>query len=313
MARRKGRKRRKSGNGSLFVKALVIAAVLAAVSLATDKSGIIQSGDDSSQVSESVSDYSGSGSLTVEFIDVGQGDATLINSDGSYMLIDTGDRDSSNTLINHLKEDGVETIDYFVISHPHADHIGEAAEVVENFDIKTVIAPNVPDSLVPTSQTYENLLDAMDEKGLKFHAAKNETFTFGDCKVETWAADGDYDNVNNYSVILKLTDGGDSFLFGGDCEKEEEQEILANGADLSATVMKAAHHGSKTSSTSEWLSAVNPEYTVISCGADNSYGHPDSDTYKRISEICPNVYVTAECGTVTFTTDGNGVSCKTEK
>lgn len=257
-------------------------------------------------------DFSGEYDTYVRFIDVGQGDSALICSDGHYMLIDTGDRDSSNDVINLLDSEGVKRLDYLVLSHPHSDHIGEAAEIIEHFGIDCIIVPEVPDDLIPTSVTYEKLLDAMDVKGYKFHVAKEETFELGTCSFDTWAAQGDYSNINNYSVVVKLNHGENSFLFCGDGEEEEEDELLASGMDIQADVLKAPHHGSDTSSTSNFLSAVKPKYTVISCGVDNSYGHPDEETLRRIMKYSPYVYVTATDGGVTFESDGKNLKCTAE-
>jgi competence protein ComEC len=151
----------------------------------------------------------------------------------------------------------------------------------------------------------------MDDKGLKFRAARDETFDFGDCTVSTYAAEGEYSNANNYSVLVKITHGDNDFLITGDCEVQEEQEFLSRDIELSADVLKAAHHGSDTSSSEEWLKAVAPQYTVISCGADNKYGHPDSETYSRLCEYSENVYRTDEDGTVIFESDGKGISVST--
>lgn len=245
---------------------------------------------------------------TVEFIDVGQGDSTLVCSDGEYMLIDTGDRDSGNMLINYLEDSGVGKISYLILTHPHADHIGEAAEIVEKFEIGTIIAPELPEDKIPTTAIYEDLLDAMEEKELSFHAAADEQFSLGTCDVYTYAPQEDYSNLNNYSVIIKIVHGGNSFLVTGDCETTEESEFLSRGCDLSADVLKAGHHGSDTSNSSEWLQAVSPDYAVISCGLDNSYGHPDDDTLARIKKYASYVYITAEDGTVKFESDGSGLN-----
>lgn len=251
--------------------------------------------------------------VQVRFLDVGQGDCTLVCSDGKYMLIDTGDRDGDNTVINYLENMGVTELEYLIITHPHSDHMGEAAEIVESFDIGKVIMPQVPDDMVPTSAVYENLLDAMDDKGKKFTAGKDSEYALGECGIQIYAPHEEYSDLNNYSLIVKLTHGENSFLVTGDCEVQEEKELLERGCDLSADVLKAAHHGSDTSSSSEWLQAVLPEYTIISCGANNKYGHPHDDTVSRIGKYSENVYITAEDGTVIFDSDGKGISVRQEK
>ena len=300
MAANKGRAKKQSG-AQLIKAVLVLIAALAIFVL--EKTGVLQTAAGDKPAAENAD-------AEVDFIDVGQGDSTLVCSDGTYMLIDTGDRDGENTLINHLKERGVKKLDYLVLTHPHADHIGEAAEIVEGFKIGKIIMPRVPDDLTPTSSVYEDLLDAAANKGLKIRAARNESFELGEISVQTYAAEGEYSNLNDYSVVLRLTHGENSFLITGDCEKQEESELLERGCDVSADVLKVGHHGSDTSSTSQWLKEVGAQYAVISCGADNKYGHPDEETYSRICKYVKNVYVTAEDGSLAFESDGKGLTVK---
>ena len=277
MAANKGRAKKQAG-AQLIKAVLVLMAALAVFVL--EKTGVLQTAAGDKPAAEKAD-------AEVDFIDVGQGDSTLVCSDGKYMLIDTGDRDGENTLINHLKERGVKKLDYLVLTHPHADHIGEAAEIVEGFKIGKIIMPRVPDDLTPTSSVYE-----------------------GEISVQTYAAEGEYSNLNDYSVVLRLTHGENSFLITGDCEKQEESELLERGCDVSADVLKVGHHGSDTSSTSQWLKEVGAQYAVISCGADNKYGHPDEETYSRICKYVKNVYVTAEDGSLAFESDGKGLTVK---
>lgn len=300
MAANKGRAKKQAGV-QLIKAVLVLMAALAIFVL--EKTGVLQTAAGDKPAAENAD-------AEVDFIDVGQGDSTLVCSDGKYMLIDTGDRDGENTLINHLKERGVKKLDYLVLTHPHADHIGEAAEIVEGFKIGKIIMPRVPDDLTPTSSVYEDLLDAAADKGLKIRAARNESFELGEISVQTYAAEGEYSNLNDYSVVLRLTHGENSFLITGDCEKQEESELLKRGCDVSADVLKVGHHGSDTSSTSQWLKEVGAQYAVISCGADNKYGHPDEETYSRICKYVKNLYVTAEDGSLAFESDGKGLTVK---
>ena len=300
MAANKGRAKKQAG-AQLIKAVLVLMAALAIFVL--EKTGVLQTAAGDKPPAENAD-------AEVDFIDVGQGDSTLVCSNGKYMLIDTGDRDGENTLINHLKERGVKKLDYLVLTHPHADHIGEAAEIVEGFKIGKIIMPRVPDDLTPTSSVYEDLLDAAADKGLKIRAARNESFELGEISVQTYAAEGEYSNLNDYSVVLRLTHGENSFLITGDCEKQEESELLERGCDVSADVLKVGHHGSDTSSTSQWLKEVGAQYAVISCGADNKYGHPDEETYSRICKYVKNVYVTAEDGSLAFESDGKGLTVK---
>lgn len=240
----------------------------------------------------------------VEFIDVGQGDCALVYSEGHYMLIDTGDRDESNTVINHLKAIGVEKLDYMILSHPHADHIGEAAEIYDSFEVGSVIMPLVPDEIAPDSVTYDMLLETVPY----IEPAEDMSFRFGGCDFDTIAAREYSSDLNEWSVLVRLTYGNTSFMFTGDCGVHEEKDIIERGVTLSADVLKAGHHGSYTSSCKEWLEAVQPTYTVVSCAAQNSYGHPHDATMERLYEYSGEVFVTAEVGSVVFESDGENVT-----
>ena len=249
--------------------------------------------------------------LEVHFIDVGQGDCTLIMSQGEVMVIDSGDRDGSNRAVNYLRTQGVSRIDYLIATHPHADHIGEMAEIIEGFEVENFIMPRVPDEYVPTTKTYEDMLLALQAKGLKATPAADSEFTLGCCEVQTYASPiDDSENLNDYSVVVRIVNGNNSFLITGDCEKAEEQELLNSGFDLRAKVLKAGHHGSYTSSSASLLDEVKPNYAVISCGKDNSYGHPNDDTVRRLSKYANEIYVTARDGDIVFISDGEGLSVK---
>lgn len=241
----------------------------------------------------------------VEFIDVGEGDAALIGSEGHYMLIDTGSPDDTDKLIRTLMEEGVTALDYLVLSHPHSDHIGEAAEIISRFDIGCVISPEVPQSLLPDTVSYDKLMETADKLHTDLRTAKDERFALGDtCTFETFVPKDTYDDLNDYSVFLRFTHGDNTFLFTGDSEQPEEEELVSRVADLSADVLKAGHHGGRDSCSLALLSAVKPKYTVVSCGKDNDYGHPNRDTLRRIEQFSVEIFVTAEDGNIRFESDG---------
>lgn len=310
-----------------LVRSLLVLAVAAAVAVVsrnpklfgkiTDRLGI---GSADSGISDNDKKSGGQASddlLTVEFLDVGQGDCTLVTSgSGEHMLIDTGDRDSENKVIKELKDRDITKLDCLLISHPHADHMGEAAEIIEEFEIGRIIIPDVPDELVPTSQVYEDMLDAVESKGMKLHRAATESFSLGICDIDTYVCEAeDYQssNLNNYSVAVRLVHGENSFLLTGDSEIEEQNELIKEGAELDSDVLKAAHHGSDTGTTYRWLEKVSPEYAVISCGEDNKYGHPHKAAVDALESVCKEVYMTYECGSVTFTSDGESLTIDTER
>lgn len=244
----------------------------------------------------------------VHFIDVGQGDCTLVVSDGKTMLIDCGDRDEDNTVIKYLQKLDIKKLDVIIATHPHSDHIGEMSEIIDSFETGRFIMPKVPQDMTPTSKVYENMLLSIKDKGMKIASAKDESFVLGSAEVELYTTKEDHSDLNNYSVLVKIVHGENSFLVTGDCETEEEKEMLEQGFELSSKVLKAGHHGSSTSSSGEFLAAVAPRYAVISCGLDNKYGHPSDETLVRLQKYAENIYITRDDGTIVFTSDGKGLS-----
>lgn len=249
----------------------------------------------------------------VHFIDVGQGDSTLVISQGEAMLIDSGDKDDSNKIEKYLEKQGVTELKYLIATHPHADHIGEKSEIIDQFQVDKFIMPKVKADMTPTTTIYEKMLKSIKAKGLKITQAKPMEFELGSCKVELFTPKNDYDNLNNYSTLVKITDGENSFLITGDCETAEEKDILSQGYDVSAKVLKAGHHGSSTSSGVDFLNKVMPRYAVISCGKGNKYGHPHEETVTRLKKYASHLYVTADVGTIVFSSDGEGLSVSAEK
>lgn len=247
------------------------------------------------------------------FIDVGQGDSTLVISQGEAMLIDSGDKDDSNKIEKYLEKQGVTELKYLIATHPHADHIGEMSEIIDQFQVDKFIMPKVKADMTPTTTIYEKMLKSIKAKGLKITQAKPMEFELGSCKVELFTPKNDYDDLNNYSTLVKITDGENSFLITGDCETAEEKDILSQGYDVSAKVLKAGHHGSSTSSGVDFLNKVMPRYAVISCGKGNKYGHPHEETVTRLKKYASHLYVTADVGTIVFSSDGEGLSVSAEK
>ena len=244
--------------------------------------------------------------LSVHYMDVGQGDATLIVCDGRYMLIDAGENDKGTAVQLYLMKQGVEELDYLVLTHPDADHIGGADVVITKFDCDRILMPE----FAKDSKTYRDVQEAMKYKNLRATAPQvGATYRLGSATFTIVAPNkADYgDQTNNYSVGLLLQYGQNRFLFTGDAETEAEQDMLDNGISIQADVYKAGHHGSSTSSSLDLLKAVQPTYAVISCGVDNSYGHPHAETLNHFRQLGIQVFRTDEQGTIIATSDGKNI------
>jgi competence protein ComEC len=290
------------GSGSKKKFKRLISIICAVIILITGISIIHYSGSNSSPFSDA------SGILKVHFIDVGQADCILIQSPaGKNMLIDAGNNGDGKKVVTYLKSQGVEKVDVLIGTHPHKDHIGGMDKVVKSFDIGSIYMPKVSTN----TQTFEDLLKAINEKQLKVTTAKaglNINFDSG-IEAEMLAPNStDYEDLNNYSAVIKLTFGNTSFLFAGDAENISEDEMLAKGYNLKADVLKVGHHGSSTSTSLPFLEAVAPKYAVISVGKDNDYNHPNAGTLSRLSDFGVKVYRTDKSGTIIITSDGTSIS-----
>ncbi len=250
---------------------------------------------------------SGQDKMEVHFLDVGQGDSTLITCGGHAMLIDAGDDTKGTAIQNYLKKQKITKLDYLVLTHPDADHIGGAPVIITKFDISGVFVSNFEKD----NKTYQKLIQSLDDKRLKAVTPKvNSRYSLGTATVTILAPNKEYDNPNDASIALHIKNGTRSFLFTGDAGEEAEKDILKSaGADaLSADVYKVGHHGSKYSTSADFFKAVSPDYAVISCGEGNSYGHPHAQTLNTLRAGGVNVYRTDEEGTVIATTDGKTLS-----
>ncbi|TCZ79942.1 MBL fold metallo-hydrolase [Paenibacillus albiflavus] len=253
------------------------------------------------------------GKLAVHFLDVGQGSSEfLISPTGKVMLIDTGDIDKEAIMMKHLKDYQINRIDILVLTHAHADHIGTASAIINNFDVGKIYMPKVGN----TTKTYETLLKTIQNKKLKVTTAKAGIKLDWDEQVQVEMVapvKANYEDLNDTSAVLKVTYGENSFLFTGDAERESEKDMLNLKADLSANVLAVGHHGSNTSSTNAFLDKVKPTYAVIQVGADNKYGHPTDATLNRLSKKNIKVFRNDLNGTVSAVADGKRIEFSTER
>jgi competence protein ComEC len=255
--------------------------------------------------------------LTVLFLDIGQGDATLMRSPGGRtMLIDGGNgpSDADNVILPALQAWGSDRLDVMVITHPDQDHIGGLPRVVEAVPVGQVVLTGQ----VHTTQTYERLLTAIRDKRLPAVRARGGVSLDFDPALTTSIlgptdALVESDDTNNASIVIRMSYGSVTFLFIGDAEETEEEVILNSGADVHAQILKVGHHGSRNSTSPDWLQAVSPQVGIISVGENNRYGHPHPEVLQWLSQFGVKVYRTDQQGTITVTTDGTTYEVSTER
>ena len=247
----------------------------------------------------------------VHFIDVGQGDCALVLAQGHALLIDGGERGNEEKVTKYLVDQGVSRLDYIVATHPHSDHMGGLAYgILENFPVGTVIAPRLSADNTPDTRTYEAFLNAVSklvEQGTKaVYAQPGQEYPLGDATIRILGPlSEDRKNYNNDSVIIQVLYKDTCALFMGDAEKPVETALIQQwGGSLRADLLKAGHHGSKTSSNENFLRLVGPDVLVDTCGAGNSYGHPSPEVLERCKAMNIEVFRTDIDGTVVFVSDG---------
>ncbi|MGG7142579.1 ComEC/Rec2 family competence protein [Clostridium nigeriense] len=243
--------------------------------------------------------------MRVHFIDVGQGDSILIQVNYKNILIDSGPKDGKDKVIQYLNSLDITQFDYVIATHPHEDHIGNMAYIINNYNVLNFYSPKIDNN----TSSFENMAEALSRKNLKIKILKANSSAINlgqNTLFEIFSPNLDsYDNLNNYSPIIKVSYGNTSFLFTGDAEEEVEQEVLANNLNLKSDVLKVGHHGSSTSTSETFLDSVNPKISVISVGKNNSYGHPTENTLNKLKKT--NIYRTDINGNIIITSDGSNI------
>lgn len=264
-----------------------------------------------------VTQYNSEDELQIHIIDVGQAESILIVQDGFTMLVDSGDNFSGDDVVRYIKNLGIDKIDIFMITHFHRDHAGGAHKIISSLDVKKIVCHKFSDLSTMQERFWyidmsiaRSIRETVESVSIFMESAcennKLKNFDVGDAKIYTLSQDNDAENVNNKSIVFKLVYGDFSMLFMADAESEVEKELLEEDADLSADVLKIGHHGSKTSTTDEFLDKVNPKYAVVSCGNGNDYNHPYGAVTKRFEDKNIPLYRTDELGDIVITVKDDG-------
>lgn len=248
--------------------------------------------------------------LMVSVLDVGQGDAILIKTPkGKFVLIDSGPNSQREEFEKKLKQNNVDRFEVVIATHPHEDHIGNMDDVFKNYDVENVYMPKV----ITTTKTFQNMMQEIKNKNLKIKTAKSGIkFNLDGVDFEFLAPNSEnYENLNNYSIVVKVTYEKNRFLLMGDAEKLSEEEIIKKGFDISADVIKIGHHGSSSSTSEKFIKQVNPAFAVISLGKDNTFGHPHRETMNLLNRYNLKTMRTDYHGDVNFFSDGENIKYNT--
>ena len=272
------------------------------VNVSVDDTGIHFHNVDSTQNDsmQSVSDK-----LEIHYIDIGQGDATLIKCGEHAMLIDAGENDKGTEVQDYLESQNIKKLDYLISTHPDSDHEGGVDVIIYKFDCDKIIMPDYK----KTTKTHRDVIAAMESKNYSVtEPIVGHQYSFGEAEFTIIAPNDTYKSSNNSSVGIILKHGDNKFLFTGDAEEEAESDIVDNGIDIDCDIYQVGHHGSRSSSSEKFLNAASPAYAVISCGEGNVYGHPHAATMNEFRMRGIKVFRTDLQGTIVATSDGSTIT-----
>lgn len=242
----------------------------------------------------------------VHVLDVGQGLSVLVESQGHAMLYDGGDRNKSSFVVSYLKQEKIDSLDYVIASHYDADHLNGVVGALNVFPVNQVFSPNY----ITDTKVFNSFQSVIEEKSIaKEQPEIGSTYPLGDARFQILSPSGnDYDDPNNYSIAIRITDGDNSFLITGDAESDSESEICKTNLELESDVYIMGHHGSGTSTSWELLQKVTPEYAILSCGTDNIYGHPHIESMEKLKDMDIQLLRTDKQGTIIASTDGTSIT-----
>ena len=283
----------------------IIILLLVLISIAYTKKELVDNKENTNE--KAVSILKTNSNLEVYYFDVGQADSILIRENDNNILIDAGNNEDGEKLVNYLKNDlNIEKFNMVVGTHPHEDHIGGLDNVIDSFDIDTILMPNA----TSTSKTFENVLDSIEKKDYKITVPKiNEEFNYNNINIKVLYTGTDEKDLNNTSIVLKLTYQNNKFLFMGDATSKVEKKLL--NEDIKSDVLKIGHHGSEYSTTKNFLDKVNPQYAIIEVGKNNTYKHPKEITLDKLNKKNIKIYRTDIDGTIKVVSDGNNLKFET--
>lgn len=249
--------------------------------------------------------------IAIHFIDVGQGDSTLFQTPQGSVLVDCGEKEYGDDVVAYLNAQGVEELEYFIITHPDSDHMGCASYILENINVKVFVM----NGQEKTAQFFKKALDVIEEKQITVDiVGPGDVITLGALQMKIYGPQQeliDSEEWNEASLIIHATYGNRSVLLTGDAEEKGEEDLLEHYGDLiKCDIFSAGHHGSRTSNSPELLAAAKPTYVVVSCGEGNSYGHPHQEALDVFADIGATVYRTDELGSIVFVTDGDTLTKK---